>query len=177
LSRPAARPICARCSSGGIRPERQIREHLRQHLSQSPDGLYRERDLIELAILRLMGEWMPLPKAVIAWRDCEADVIDYYADRPLEDATPIDLVVDLHALAADCVHGTQALFERVHVSVPSPGATMVIALGALIHERRAAFWRRARPASDFADDKRRRSARSNSGAVARTVLIPRSSED
>lgn len=141
------------------------------HVSQSSDGLYREQDVIELAVLRLMAGWMPMQKAVIAWRDCQADLIARCGDHRLDEEPPIDLVVDLHTLAAHCVDGPQELFDRLHAPVPSPRATIVIALGGVIHELRAAFWRRARPASDFVGDKRRRSARGGSPAAGKAVPI------
>lgn len=147
------------------------------HVSQSSDGLYREQDVIELAVLKLMADWMPMAKAVIAWRDCQADLISRCVDRRLDDDPSIDLVVDLHTLAADCVEGPQDLFDRLHAPVPSPRATIVIALGPLIHELRAAFWRRARPAPDFAGDKRRKSARRVSTDSGKAVRIAKTGDE
>jgi hypothetical protein len=89
----------------------------------------------------------------------------------LDDAPAIDLVVDLRTLAADCVEESQDLSDRLHAPVPSPRAMIVIALGPSIHELRAAFWRRARPASDFTGDKRRKSARKASTDSGKAVRI------
>jgi hypothetical protein len=148
------------------------------HVSRSPDGLYREQDVIELAVLKLMADWMPMAKAVIAWRDCQADLIRRCIERRLDDyPAAIDLVVDLHTLAADCVEGPQDLFDRLHAPVPSPRATIVIALGQIIHELRAAFWRRARPAPDFAGDKRRKSARRVSTDSGKAVRIAKTGDE
>jgi hypothetical protein len=147
------------------------------HVSQSSDGLYREQDVIELAVLRLMADWMPMAKAVISWRDCQADLISRCTERRLDDDRAIDLVVDLHTLGADCVEDPQDLFDRLHAPVPSPRAKIVIVLGPIIHELRAAFWRRARPASDFVADKRRRSARGVSTDSGKAVPIAKAGDE
>lgn len=147
------------------------------YMSQSSDGLYREQDVIELAVFKLMADWMPMAKAVVAWRDCQADLLGRCTERRLNDDRAIDLVVDLHTLAADCVEDPQDLFERLHAPVPSPRPRIVIALGQIICELRAAFWRRARPAPDFASDKRRRSARGGSTDSGKAVRIAKTGDE
>ena len=82
------------------------------HVSQSSDGLYREQDVIELAVLRLMADWMPMAKAVITWRDCQADLISRCTERRLDDDRAIDLVVDLHTLGAESVEDPQDLLRQ-----------------------------------------------------------------
>jgi hypothetical protein len=89
----------------------------------------------------------------------------------------IDLVVDLHTLAADCVEDPQDLVDGLRAPVPSPRPRMVIALGQIIHELRAAFWRRARPAPDFAGDKRRRSARRVSTDSGKAIRIAKAADE
>jgi hypothetical protein len=147
------------------------------YVSQSPDGLYREQDVIELAVFKLVADWMPMAKAAVAWRDCQADLLGRCTERRLDDDRAIDLVVDLHTLAASCVEDPQVLFDRLHSPVPSPRPRLVIALGEVIHELRRAFWRRARPAPDFAGDKRRRSARRGSTDSGKGVRIAKTGDE
>jgi hypothetical protein len=136
------------------------------HVSPSPTGLYAEQDVIHVTVLKLLGDSLPMSKAAIAWRDCEATVTQCCANRGLEDEDPVDLVVDLQTLAAHLAEGSRDLFNKIHRPVPGPRGHLVIPLSAVVQEARASFWRRARPASDFATDKRRKPAARRSSASA-----------
>jgi hypothetical protein len=148
------------------------------HVSPSANALYTEQDVIHVTVLKLLGDSLPMSKAAIAWRDCETAVIQRSANRGLEDETPLDLVVDLQTLAAHPAEGAQDLFDAVHTPVPGPRGRLVIPLSAVVQEARASFWRRARPASDFATDRRRKPAarRSLTGAPPPRSISPTNSD-
>lgn len=128
------------------------------HVSPSATALYTEQDVIEATVLKLLGDSLPMSKAAIAWRDCEVAVIQCYANRGLEDEAPLDVVVDLQTLSAYLAEGPRDLFDVVHSPVPGPRGHLVIPTSAVVQEARASFWRRARPASEFTTDKRRKTA-------------------
>jgi hypothetical protein len=120
-------------------------------------GLYDECDVVGAIVLRHLGDCLPMSKAAIAWRDCEIDLIACCTGG-VEQKTTLDLVVDLHTLAARPTEGPDQLLEALHAPLPSPRPRVVIVLAEILQEARAGFWRRARPASDFSDDKRRKPA-------------------
>jgi hypothetical protein len=149
------------------------------HVGPSATALYTEQDVIHLTVLKLLGDSLPMSKAAIAWRDCETAVIQCCANRGLEkEGAPLDLVVDLQTLAAHPAEGAQDLFDTVHSPVPSPRGRVVIQLSAVVQEARASFWRRARPASDFATDRRRKPAarRSPKDATPPRSISPANSD-
>lgn len=148
------------------------------HVSQSATALYTEQDVIHVTVLKLVSDSLSMSKAAIAWRDCETAVIQRCATRGLEDEAPLDLVVDLQTLAAHPAEGAQDLFNLVHSPVPGPRGHLVIPLSAVVQEARAGFWRRARPASDFATDRRRKSAarRSPTNAAPPRSIVPAESD-
>jgi hypothetical protein len=149
------------------------------HVSPSATALYTEQDVIHVTVLKLLGDSLPMSKAAIAWRDCEIAVIQCCANHGLEEEeTPLDLVVDFQTLATIPAEGAQDLFDAVHSPVPGPRGRLVIPLSAVVQEARTSFWRRARPASDFATDKRRKPAarRSLKAATSPRSISPANSD-
>lgn len=148
------------------------------HVSPPATALYTEQDVIHVTVLKLLGDSLPMSKAAIAWRDCETAVIQSCANHGLEEEAPLDLVVDLQTLAAYPAGGAQDLFDAVHSPVPAPRGRLVIPLSAVVQEARASFWRRARPASDFETDRRRKPAarRSPKAATPPRSISPANSD-
>jgi hypothetical protein len=149
------------------------------HVTPSETALYTEQDVIHVTVLKLLGDSLPMSKAAIAWRDCETALIQCCASRGLEqEEVPLDLVVDLQTLAADPTEGAQSLFDTIHSPAPTPRGRLVIPISAIVQEARASFWRRARPASDFATDGRRKPAarRDPSAATPPRSISPTSSD-
>lgn len=147
------------------------------YVGQASDGLYSEQEVVAIAVLKLLGDCLPMSKAVIAWQDCQAGLSDCCSGRRPEDDAALDLVVDLQTLASGVIEGPKDLFERLHAPVPSPRGMIVIPLAAIMQELRTSFWRRARPASDFSGDKRRKSARRNPSHATKPVPISKDRVD
>jgi hypothetical protein len=127
-----------------------------EHFEGNDSGLYGEREVISVAVFNIVTDALSVREAAIAWRDCGSAVVNSCIQLPLDGEEPLVLVIDAHALDGAAAASPEELFDAVHSLVPSARGRIAIPIAALAREARRGFWKRARAASDLAQDKRRK---------------------
>lgn len=138
-----------------------------QELIDEPaDGLYGESKLLEAVVVALLVSALDLRRAKAVWASARGTALDHCAQLA-PDGT-LHGVIDLHTWEMSMASGARAVFAAVRRPRPFPRGYVVVDLGEIIPEARAAFWKRAGPAAALKADRRRKSnqrKRSSGGAA------------
>ena len=128
-------------------------------LSQSDDGLYGERDVIEVLVAGMLVAALDVRRATAAWGAAREPVLETCAALAIAGDDTLDAVVDLYTLEIAIGRTPQEIEAVTHRVGAFWRGYLVLPLALSTREARRGFRTRAVSPSDLAKDKRRRAGR------------------